>query len=320
MIKSIRLKTQIQSKMTNKKINTKQVIDGLLLVNKPRDLTSNAVLQQVKRLLNAKKAGHTGSLDPLATGMLPLCFGEATKFSQYLLDADKCYETTGLLGIKTNTADSMGEEIARVDDFTVSEEQLRAVLTEFSGSIKQIPSMFSALKHQGKPLYKFAREGIDIERKARNITIHQLELNGFDGREFKLTVTCSKGTYIRNLVEDIGERLGVGAHVTRLHRCYTAGLANEPMYGLDELAACSQDQLMQYLLPIDRAIDDIPKFILNDDAVYAIRQGKTVKVLESMNATGSVRLYDHGHQFIGLGVWDDDMPGVLKAKRLLGTG
>ena len=169
-------------------------------------------------------------------------------------------------------------------------------------------------------MYKFAREGIDIERKARNITIHQLELNGFDGREFKLTVTCSKGTYIRNLVEDIGERLGVGAHVTRLHRCYTAGLANEPMYGLDELAACSQDQLMQYLLPIDRAIDDIPKFILNDDAVYAIRQGKTVKVLESMNATGSVRLYDHGHQFIGLGVWDDDMPGVLKAKRLLGTG
>ncbi len=302
----------------NQKTTEKLSINGLLLLNKPRDLTSNAVLQQVKRLLCAKKAGHTGSLDPLATGMLPLCFGEATKFSQYLLDADKCYEVTGLLGIKTNTADAMGEVIARVDKFSISNDELHAVLSEFSGAIKQVPSMFSALKHCGKPLYKFAREGIELERKARDITIHQLKLNAFDGREFKLTVTCSKGTYIRNLVEDIGERLGVGAHVTQLHRAYTAGLAQERMYSLDELTAKSPELLLQCLLPVDRAVDYLPTLILDDEAVHALKQGRTLFRPESMNLTGGVRLYDRGRQFIGLGEWD--APGVLQPKRLLTTG
>lgn len=301
----------------NQKINDKRIVDGLILVNKPRDLTSNAVLQQVKRLFHARKAGHTGSLDPLATGMLPLCFGEATKFSQYLLDADKCYEVTGLLGIKTNTADSMGEMIACIDDFTVSDRALHAALSEFIGPIKQIPSMFSALKHRGKPLYKFAREGIDIARKARDVIIHQLQLNDFDGRSFKLTVTCSKGTYIRNLVEDIGERLGVGAHVTQLHRVYTAGLAGETMYGLDELVAKSPEQLQQCLLPIDRAVDYLPRLALNDEAAHALRQGKTVPMMESIHSTGCVRLFENNTQFIGLGEWD---AGVLKVKRFLGTG
>ncbi len=301
----------------NQKTIEKQIIDGLLLVNKPRDLTSNAVLQQVKRLLRAKKAGHTGSLDPLATGMLPLCFGEATKFSQYLLDADKCYDVTGLLGIKTNTADAMGEVIARVDEFNISDAELQTVLSEFSGSLKQIPSMFSALKHRGKPLYKFAREGIEIERKARDITIHQLQLNAFNGREFKLTVTCSKGTYIRNLVEDIGERLGVGAHVTQLHRAYTAGLAGEQMYGLDELADKSPESLMQCLLPVERAVDYLPTLVLADDAVHALKQGRIINMPDAMNLTGCVRLYDNGTQFIGLGEWDS---GMLKPKRLLTTG
>ena len=231
--------------MMNPKTTEKRIVNGILLINKPQGLTSNAVLQQAKRLFHAQKAGHTGSLDPLATGMLPLCFGEATKFSQYLLDADKCYETTGLLGIKTNTADAMGDVIARVDDFTISIAQLQSVLDTFLGTIKQVPSMFSALKHQGKPLYKFARDGIEIERQAREITIHDLQLNAFDGREFKLTVSCSKGTYIRNLVEDIGNRLSVGAHVTQLHRVYTAGLASEPMFSLDELAEKSSEELMQ---------------------------------------------------------------------------
>ena len=302
----------------NPKATEKKIVDGLLIVNKPRDLTSNAVLQQVKRLLHAKKAGHTGSLDPLATGMLPLCFGEATKFSQYLLDADKCYEVTGLLGIKTNTADAMGEVIARVDEFNVSDAELNVVLSEFSGPLKQVPSMFSALKHGGKPLYKFAREGIEIERKARDITIHQLQLNSFDGREFKLTVTCSKGTYIRNLVEDIGERLGIGAHVTQLHRVFTAGLATETMYGLDELASKSPEQLHQCLLPVDRAIDYLPALVLDEDAVHALKQGRTVNISDSMDSTGGVRLYDRGSQFIGLGEWDAS--GVLKPKRLLTTG
>ena len=292
----------------------KRVIDGILLVNKPNGLTSNAVLQQVKRHFNAKKAGHTGSLDPMATGMLPLCFGEATKFSQYLLDADKCYEVTGLLGIKTNTADAMGDEIARVDAFDVSEDALRAVLPLFTGVIQQVPSMFSALKHRGMPLYKFAREGIELERKARTISIHQLTLNAFDGRYFKLTVTCSKGTYIRNLVEDIGDKLGVGAHVTQLHRAYTAGLSNEPMFSLDELKMKTYDDLRDILLPMERAVVQLPSYSLNDEAVHALRQGKSLTDLAASQPHGCVRLYQKGSQFIGLGEWRE---GVLTVKRLL---
>lgn len=298
-------------------MNPKQIVNGLLLVNKPRGLTSNAILQQVKRLLHAKKAGHTGSLDPLATGMLPLCFGEASKFSQYLLDADKCYETTGLLGIKTNTADAMGEVIAQVDDFNVSEQELCDVLSQFTGPIKQVPSMFSALKHGGTPLYKFARQGINIERKARDVTIHKLQLNAFNGREFKLTVTCSKGTYIRNLVEDIGERLGVGAHVTQLHRAYTAGLAEETMYTLDELTAMMPEQLLQCLLPVDRAINYLPRIVLEDDTVHSLRQGKVITLPASNDSSGLVRLFDGEELFFGLGEWDEG--GTLKVKRLLGT-
>ena len=303
--------------MMNLKSTDKQIVNGLLLVNKPTGLTSNAVLQQVKRLLRAKKAGHTGSLDPLATGMLPLCFGEATKFSQYLLDADKCYEVTGLLGIKTSTADSMGEVIAQVDKFTISDAELNEVLSEFSGSLKQVPSMFSALKHRGKPLYKFAREGIEIERKARDITIHDLQLNAFNGREFKLTVVCSKGTYIRNLVEDIGERLGVGAHVTQLHRAYTAGLATEMMYSLDELAKKSEESLQHCLLPVERAVDYLPSLTIDDEASHALKQGKSLSMPNVMNVAGSVRLYEQNQEFIGLGEWD---AGVLKPKRLVTTG
>jgi tRNA pseudouridine55 synthase len=293
----------------------KRIVNGLLLVNKPCGLTSNAVLQQVKRLFSAQKAGHTGSLDPLATGMLPVCFGEATKYSQYLLDADKCYEVTGLLGIKTNTADAMGEVTARVDTFHVSKQQFQSVLSEFSGSIKQTPSMFSALKHKGQPLYKLAREGIEVDRKARPITIHQLQLNAFDGREFKLTVTCSKGTYIRNLVEDIGDRLGIGAHVTQLHRVYTLRLENERMYTLDELKDQSPELLLKSLLPVDRMIDDLPILHLDVERVQALKQGKTVNIPEALDSAGCVRLYDQHEQFIGLGEWE--IPGVLKPRRLL---
>ena len=302
--------------MMNPKTIEKQIVNGILLINKPQGLTSNAVLQQAKRLFRAEKAGHTGSLDPLATGMLPLCFGEATKFSQYLLDADKCYETTGLLGVKTNTADAMGDVIARVDDFTISIAQLQSVLDTFLGTIKQVPSMFSALKHQGKPLYKFARDGIEIERKAREITIHDLQLNAFDGREFKLTVSCSKGTYIRNLVEDIGNSLGVGAHVTQLHRVYTAGLASESMFYLDELVEKSSKELMQLLLPVDRSIDYLPKFILDNEQIVALRQGKTVQIMKPIDLLNSdIRLYSADNQFIGLGTWET--PDILKVKRLL---
>lgn len=299
----------------NQKINDKRNINGILLVNKPQNLTSNAVLQHVKRLFRAKKAGHTGSLDPLATGMLPVCFGEATKVSQYFLDADKCYTTTGLLGIKTNTADATGDIIAQVDDVNISNQQLCDVIAEFSGDIKQTPSMFSALKHHGKPLYKYAREGIDIERNARDITIHDIQLNRFDGRCFELTVTCSKGTYIRNLVEDIGDHLGVGAHVTQLHRNYTAGLAEYPMYTLDELNHHTPESLLQYLIPMDKAVEHFPKMILSDHDVADLRLGRTISTIQSNDATDSFRLYDQAGLFIGLGEWHGIH--LLKPKRLI---
>lgn len=297
------------------KAKPKQDINGILLVNKPFGLTSNAVLQQVKRLYRAKKAGHTGSLDPMATGMLPVCFGEATKFCQYLLDADKCYEVTGLLGVKTNTGDAMGEVIARKEEFTISETDLQSVLSQFLGSIKQTPSMFSALKHQGTPLYKYARAGIDIPREARSVTIHRMQLNQFDGEYLSLTVTCSKGTYIRNLIEDIGDRLGVGAHVTRLHRTYTTGFHEESMLTLDDLQSKSDDQLISCLLPMERAVNYLPRVVISSDAAQALRQGKTVSSITLTGIVGSVLLYENDVSFIGLG--DLDATGMLKVKRLL---
>lgn len=290
-------------------------LDGILLLNKSEGMTSNTALQKAKRLLGVKKAGHTGSLDPLATGMLPLCFGEATKVCQFLLDADKCYQTVGLLGIKTNTADATGEVIARADAFTVSEENLLAVLTQHTGHIKQIPSMFSALKHKGIPLYRLAREGIHIEREAREIVISMLQLNAFDGIQFSLTVTCSKGTYIRNLVEDIGDALGVGAHVTRLHRVYTSGLENMPMYSLEELEAMPLSERVACLIPMDRAVDYLEQVTLLEDEVVAIRQGRVVTNKIGVEMADCVRLYNEKAQFIGLG--ERNTQGDIKAKRLL---
>ncbi|KTC81219.1 tRNA pseudouridine(55) synthase TruB [Legionella cherrii] len=297
------------------KANKSLAIDGILLLNKPEGMTSNTALQKAKRLLGAQKAGHTGSLDPLATGMLPLCFGEATKVCQFLLDADKCYQTTGLLGVKTNTADATGEVTARVDGFTISEAQLLDVLEQHTGHIKQIPSMFSALKHNGTPLYRLAREGINIERKAREILISNLQLTAFDGVHFSLTVTCSKGTYIRNLVEDIGDVLGVGAHVTRLHRVYTSGLDNMPMYSLDALEAMSVSERMNCLIPMDRAVNHLEQVTLLDDEVVTIRQGRTVLNKIDVEVADCVRLYDKNAQFIGLG--ERNTQGDIKAKRLL---
>ena len=297
------------------KPNPKDSIDGILLIDKARGLSSNGVLQRVKHLLGAKKAGHTGSLDPMATGMLPICFGEATKVSQYLLDSDKSYTTTGLLGIKTNTADAMGDVIAHVENFDVSEPELRTVLSEFTGTIKQTPSMFSALKHQGTPLYKYARKGIDIERAAREITIYDLQLDAFDGKQFQLTVRCSKGTYIRNLVEDIGERLGVGAHVTQLHRLYTAGFRSDAMVTVEDLMRLTLDERRALLLPMDRAINTLPRFSLTQEQSRQLRQGQIIITDPTASLPCIVALYDHDNCFIGLGEWQS--PCELKAKRLL---
>ena len=297
------------------KSDLKQNVNGILLVNKSAGLTSNAVLQQVKRLFNAKKAGHTGSLDPLATGMLPICFGEATKFCQYLLDADKCYEVTGLLGSKTDTGDAMGEVIARTEHIAVSVDALNATLSEFLGPILQVPPMYSALKHQGKPLYKYARAGVDIERHARGVNIRDLQLNHFEDQQISLTVTCSKGTYIRILIEDIGSKLGTLAHVTRLHRCYTAGFADETMYSIDELSSKSAEELLSLLLPMERAVSYLPRMSLEADAIVALRQGKIVSNIIAPVTIGCVRLYENNGDFIGLG--ELDSMGVLKVKRLL---
>jgi tRNA pseudouridine55 synthase len=297
--------------------NPKEPINGILLLNKARGPSSNALLQRAKYLLGAKKAGHTGSLDPMATGMLPICFGESTKISQYLLEADKSYTATGLLGVKTNTADAMGEVVARVENFNVSEAHLRSVLDEFTGCIKQVPSMFSALKFQGTPLYEYARKGIDIERKARDITIYDLVLDHFDGSQFQITVRCSKGSYIRNLVEDIGDRLGVGAHVTQLHRLYTAGFDNDRMVTVDELAEMSLEKRRSLLLPMERAIAHMPRFSLTSVQSAQIRQGQIIVTDPSEYEAGIIRIYENDHVFLGLGEWIS--PTELKPKRLLAT-
>ena len=298
-----------------KVIEIKSAVDGILLLNKPEGISSNVALQKAKRLFGAKKAGHTGSLDPLATGMLPVCFGEATKICQYLLDADKCYETTGLLGIKTNTSDSTGEIIAQVESFCITEEQLIKILLHYKGHIKQVPSMFSALKHKGTPLYRFAREGIEIERQARDVFISQLQLDDFDGKQFSLTVSCSKGTYIRNLAEDIGDELNTGAHVTRLHRLYTSGFQEMPMYTLEQLEEMSLAQKLGCLIPMDKAVDYLTGIILSEDEVFTIRQGRVVANKASVEVADCVRLYNEQAQFIGLG--ERQTNGDIKAKRLL---
>lgn len=304
-----------QLQMMMKVTEAQTPINGILLLNKPNGITSNSALQKVKRIFGAKKAGHTGSLDPLATGMLPVCFGEATKICQYLLDADKCYETTGLLGIKTNTSDSMGEITAQFDEFEVSQNQLESILLQYNGAIKQIPSMFSALKHNGTPLYRLAREGIEIERKPREIIIKQLQLNGFDGVRFSLTVRCSKGTYIRNLVEDIGDSLQVGAHVTRLHRLYTSGFEDMVMHTLEDLQAMSLTERLNCLIPMDQAVDYLNSVTLTEPEVLVIRQGKVLVNKMDVDVADCVRLYDEQAQFIGLG--EQQINGDLKAKRLL---
>jgi tRNA pseudouridine55 synthase len=292
-------------------------IDGIVLLDKPLVMSSNMALQTVKRLFNARKAGHTGSLDPLATGMLPICFGEATKFSQFLLDADKCYRVTGCLGIKTTTADSEGEIVSRVDDFEVTKDELLNTLSEFKGIISQVPSMYSAIKHNGIPLYKLARKGIEVSRKPRQITIHLLELEGFDGVNFELFVSCSKGTYIRNLIEDIGEALQVGAYVTKLRRLYTHPYGDFPMWTLDQLTEFAQsepEKLQQALLPLETAISNWPEVNLNESMEFYVKNGQAVKIVNGPKS-GWVRLVKNEDEFIGIGQILED--GKVAPRRLI---
>ncbi len=292
-------------------------LNGVLLLDKPLGDSSNGVLQRVRWMYNAKKAGHTGALDPLASGMLPICFGDSTKFAQYSLDADKTYEVTATLGIRTTTSDADGEVVAK-DDTPISEDQFSAVLPQFRGDIQQVPSMYSALKHEGKPLYHYARQGIEIERPARPITIFKLELLSFAYPEAKMRVHCSKGTYIRSLVDDIGQVLGCGAYVTRLHRTQVAGYDDLPMFSLEHLQTLTESEdrfvaLDALLLPIDQPILHLPKLSLREGDTPKFLQGQTLK---SYQGEGDVRVYDgNGNRFLGVAQLDGTQ--ALQPKRLI---
>lgn len=299
-----------------KTVKTQNSVNGILLLNKNQDITSNKALQKAKQLFPASKAGHTGSLDPLATGMLPICFGEATKICQFLLESDKCYETTGILGIKTDTSDSLGKVIAYSPTFSVPRAKLEKIIQKYEGVSKQIPSMYSALKQNGIPLYRLAREGIQVERPGRDIHIKELQLTHFDGLQFSLRIVCSKGTYIRNLVEDIGDDLEIGAHVSVLHRVYTGSFKHSSMYSLDDLAKMSLAERMKCLLPLDKAVEHIPKVDLNEDQIKTIREGRVLdKEIFTEQQPGLLRFYNQQSQFIGLGIKNEQ--GFIKAKRLL---
>ena len=291
-------------------------VSGILLLDKPKGISSNKALQQVKNFYKAQKAGHTGSLDPLATGVLPVCLGEATKVSGFLLDADKKYRVQIKLGEKTTTADAEGEVIATASVDSISASSISDILPEFIGVQQQLPPMYSALKHQGERLYKLAREGIEVEREPREITIFSLELLSVDLPYFELDVHCSKGTYIRTLAEDIGEKLGCGAHVTELRRTAVGVFDAKPvtMEQLESAAEQGFSGLDPLLMPIDSALSDWEDVHLSADMSYYVRQGQAVMVPKAP-ANGMIRLYDEKNGFLGVGIVQSD--GKVAPKRLM---
>lgn len=290
----------------------KRAIDGVLLLDKPLGFSSNQALQQVKHLFQAAKAGHTGSLDPLATGLLPICLGEATKFSHFLLDADKSYRAQIRLGVSTVTGDAEGEVLARAE-VNVSQTALAAALTQLTGTIQQIPPMYSALKHQGKALYEYARAGESIERKARTVEIHEICLNQFDQDQLDITVTCSKGTYIRTLAEDIGRILGCGAHLAGLRRLSTGHLGLGDACTLEQLEALSIEAREERLLPADIIIKDLPAVNLDADSTHYLMQGQAVWK-SGINLPGQLRLYADN---VFLGVGEQKPDGKIAPRRLI---
>lgn len=294
-------------------------VSGIILLDKPRGFTSNAALQKVRWLLNAEKAGHTGSLDPLATGVLPLCFGEATKFSQYLLDADKGYEALMQLGVTTTTADAEGEVLQR-REVKVSSDDIEAALPRFRGQIEQIPPMYSALKRDGQPLYKLARAGEVVEREARSVTIARLELLGLEGEQARIAVACSKGTYIRTLVEDLGEVLGCGAHVIELRRTQAGPFDLAQTVTLEELEAAHEqggnEAIDRFLLPSDSGLQHWPLLQFSEHSAYYWLHGQPVRAPEAPKF-GMVRVQDHNGRFIGIGEVSED--GRIAPRRLIAT-
>ncbi len=285
----------------------------MLLLDKPIGYSSNQALQKIKLLYQAAKAGHTGTLDPLATGLLPLCFGEATKFAHFLTDADKVYIATLKFGITTNTGDAEGEVLS-VKDVNFSKMQLEQVCNQFVGVISQIPPMYSALKHEGKAMYEYARAGVEIERAARTITIHNIEINAFDQDVATITVKCSKGTYIRTLAEDIGAQLGCGAHLIGLRRTATANYQINQAITLEQFEAMSPAQRALLLLPADSAVQHLPAITLDADSTFYLQQGQAIWQSGAV-PQGLIRLYNEQHEFLGLGELQSD--GKIAPKRLI---
>lgn len=293
----------------------KRKVDGVLLLDKPVGLTSNTALQKAKRLFNAAKAGHTGTLDPFATGLLPLCFGEATKFSQFLLDADKVYLAQVKLGVRTSSGDLDGEVIAQAP-VQVDEAQLRAALTPFMGEIEQVPPMHSALKHQGRPLYEYARQGVEIPRKARRVVVHALELLELKGDVCSLRVHCSKGFYVRALADDLGQQLGCGAHLIGLRRLAVGAFGIDDAVTLGALAEMDEGTRDACLGPADALIAAMPALTLGVEAEWQITHGQPV--WQARLAVDEVyRLYGESGAFLGVAEVNED--GKLAPKRLVST-
>lgn len=298
-----------------------RAVNGILLLDKPLEVSSNGILQRVRWLYQAQKAGHTGALDPMASGLLPICFGEATKFSQFLLDTDKTYLVSACFGIRTTTSDSEGEVISeRPVNFT--DVELEQALQPLRGDILQVPTMFSALKYQGQPLYKYARQGITIEREARPISIFRFELIKRTGNHADFIVHCSKGTYIRTLIDDLGELLGCGGHVSKLHRTQVGPFTAEQMVQPSQLDALVEhchsstdfSSLDTLLLPLDAGIVSMPSIQLNDEQQHKLQHGQNCNVVADDIA--AIRLLGPADVFIGIG---QIQQGVLSSRRLLNT-
>lgn len=301
-------------------------VNGIFLLDKPLEISSNGILQRIRWLYQAEKAGHTGALDPLASGLLPICFGEATKFCQFLLDTDKTYQVTARFGIRTDTSDAAGEIIQqRPIDF--SKADLVSAVAKAKGPQLQVPTMYSALKYQGQPLYKYARQGITVPREARPIDVYQFDLLQFDGQDATFIVHCSKGTYIRTLIDDLGETLGCGAYVTALRRTHVGPFHATQMHTEHDLIALNQQQdwpaLDAFLLPMDQALHGLPALTLNAMEQQRLVHGQTVALtaeMESLLAAAvgldAIKLYNEAAEFIGVGAIKEQS---LVVRRLLNT-
>ena len=288
------------------------MMNGLLLLNKALGLSSHRAMQQVKRLFDAKKAGHTGSLDPLATGMLPICLGEATKFAQYLLDADKSYQVEGRLGVQTSSGDAEGDIICQQEVPPFSIDEMQQAVLSFQGPGLQIPPMYSALKHKGQPLYRYALKGVELVREPRPIHINLIELISYEHPYFKIRVQSSKGTYMRTLIEDIAKKLGTCAHVTMLHRDTTSGFNTSQMMTIAQLEQMSQDQRMQYVLPMDVMVQQFPTLNVSAEHLIRLQQGQVV-TYDGLQDKQIYRLYQDA--FMGLGQYITEKG--LTVKRLI---